>query len=348
MTSSKGCVSWKGTDVSNGETGFITVWHFDFDELKTKCPLHCEYITKPLKCQGHITTFLSELYERGKYLVNNVKHKNLVRYLAVNISFLFTTNKLKIQVVQEFIDGKSIRRISDDGKFPNHRQIGKEVLESIVYLQNKPTEILHGYLNDKSIFLDESGVWRVSDFELIPYLMYLKGKHNMHTENDVYALGNLIAQLKEIADKSTTDFIEKCQRGRVLQNSDLLKHPFLSNNSCCDRELQTNSNQSIKNFSIEKQLGRGSFGIVLKAKHELDQKPYALKIVEMPEDEHEYEKADRETDLISRINHKYIARHLTSWKEKNVNITEFRKLYDDICSNDGSMIYTASSELDYS
>lgn len=345
MHSTKGCVSWKGRDIKSGSVAFITVWDFEIDQIQTKCPMSCEYIAKPQKCKGHenvLRDILIGLAKRAKYLINNVKHKNLVRYLALNI--YLCGPKLRIKVAQELIDGESIRSICENGQLVNVSAIGKEVLESIIYFQNKPTEITHGYVNDKSIFLDKSGMCRVSDFDLIPYLMYLKGVHNMHNESDVNALGNLIAQLRDIIMVSTNDFIDKCRgHGHVIQNSDLLKHHFLSNNWYCNKKPKNRNNQSIESFVIEKELGQGSFGVVLKAKQQIDKKSYAIKIVEMPEDKHQYEKAEREAELISRINHKNIARYITSWKQENVNLTEFREQYGS-CIDDESMATGTCSE----
>lgn len=305
--------------------------------------MSCDHIAKPQNCPGHtdfIHNILMELAKRAKYLINNVKHKNLVRYLAFNV-YVVDGQRFRIKIAQEFIDGESVRSICEKGQLVNVSAIAKEVLDSIIYLQNKPTEVLHGYLNDKSIFLDKAGVCRVADFDLISYMVYLKGVGSMHTESDVNALGNLIAQLRDIIMKSTNDFVDQC-RGQNIQNSDLLKHRFLSNNWYC-KPKNDNSDQSIDNFIIEKKLGEGSFGVVLQAKQELDKKSYAIKIVEMPEKKRQYEKAEREAVLISRINHKNIARYITSWKQENVNLTEFREQYGT-CIDDDSMITDSVSE----
>lgn len=337
--------------MKNGSNAFITVWVFEVDQINVKCPMSCEYIVKPEKCQGHWNikdTVLDELGKRAKYLINNVKHKNLVRYLALNIyllQFLARTSVLQIEVSQDFVEGESIRSICENGQLVNVIAIGKEVLQSISYLHNKPTELLHGYLNEKSIFLDKSGVCRVSDFDLIPYLMYLKGVHKLHQENDFEAVGKLVGGLSEITWKSSCDFVDKCRSGLVIHHSDLLEHHFLSNN-CYSNKKQKNNGLSIENFSIEEELGRGSFGVVLKAKQEIDKKSYAIKIVEMPENKNEYEKAAREAELISRINHKNVVRYITSWKQESVNLTEFRKQYG-ICCVDESMVSETVSEYDF-
>lgn len=330
----------------NGSAAFLTTWDFRMDECDLKCPITCEYIAKPGQCPGHdcedrFSTIALDLVNRAKYLIRNVKHKNLVQYLGLNVYLIFD-EFVRIQIAQEFIEGESIRNLCQNGQFMNVAAITKEVLESIIYVQKKPTEVVLGYLNDKSIFLDKSGVCRVSDYDLIPYLMYLKGNNILHEESDVSALGTLIAQLRDISLKSTNDFIDECHSGRVLQSSDLLKHNFLSNNWYCHKKERKNSH-SIENFLIESEIGRGSFGAVLKAKHEVDKKLYAIKVVEMPAKKSEYEKFAREAELISRINHRNVVRYITSWTQENVNIAEFRKQYS-LASDDESMTTESLSE----
>lgn len=315
--------------------------------------MSCEYLAKPQKCQGHandnnnngrtrFVVILRELVEKVKYLINNVKHKNLVRYLAMNV-FYSVNSKIRIQLVQEFIEGESIRNICETGQLVNVAGISKEILSSILYMQNKNADVTNGYLNDKSIFLDKSGVCRVADFDLIPYLMYLKGVDVPHKESDVNALGTLVAQLRDTLVKSTNDFINQCQSGRIIQYSDLMKHNFLSNNWYRNKKPRNNSH-SIENFRIEEELGRGSFGVVLKAKQDVDKKFYAIKIVEMPENQNHYEKCAREAELISRINHKNVVRYITSWKQQNVKLAEFRKYYDFRTEYESMAIGSSSSE----
>lgn len=312
--------------------------------------MSCENITKPQNCQGHANNIydhsgrcnlLRDLVNKAKYLIKNIKQKNLVQYLGLNIYYYLNDKKLKVQVAQEFIDGESIQSIFENGKSINVTAVAKGVLDSIIYMQYKPTEVTHGYLNDKSIFIDKSGLCRVADFDLIPYLMYLKGVDVLHKESDVNALGNLIAQLRDTLLKSTNDFIDQCRSGRIIQYSDLSKHSFLSNNSCCNQKPRNNSH-SIDNFCIEKEIGRGSFGVVLKAKQEVDEKFYAIKIIEMPESQNQYEKFAREAELISRINHRNVVRYITSWTQKNVNLPEFRKQYSISSESDDESMATGT------
>lgn len=356
MSGSKGCTSWKGKDKRNGRTAFMTIWQFEETQIEKKCPISCEYTGKPIECEGHKSTLvplyyvvLKDLIERARYLINNVKHRNLVQYLALNIYAYVEDDdhpiRYKIKVAQEFIEGESIQSICEKGQSVNVSAIGKEIMESITYFQNKSTEITHGYLNEKSIFLDKNGVCRVADYDLIPYLMYLNGMYSMHIGSDLKALGNVIARLRDITFKSTNDFIDQCHSGRVIFYSDLLKHPFLSNIRCCNKKPQNNG-QSITNFIIEEELGRGSFGVVLKAKQQADEKSYAIKLVKMPRSKNEYEKVEREAELISRIKHKNVVRYITSWKQEKVNLAEFEERYG-FCFDDDESMVSGTSEYEF-
>lgn len=303
--------------------------------------MSCEYIAKPSKCEGHrntIKAILKEFHTRANFLIKRIEHKNLVRYVACRGAL--DDHFLRIYLAQEFVEGESIRSICENGQLLNISAVGKEVLESIIYLQNKSNGITHGYMSDKTVFLDNSGVCRVTHYNLIPYLMYLNGVYDIHKESDMNALGKLIDQLSGILLKSSHDFVTKCCSGRIVNNSGLLKHPFISN--VYHNEKSTKSGLSIENFDIEKELGRGSFGIVLKAKQHVDKNIYAIKIIVMPENKNVYEKFSREAELMAGINHKNIVRYITSWKQK-VNLPEFRKQYD-ICSDDESMGSESSSE----
>lgn len=305
--------------------------------------MSCEYITKPTKCKGHkntIKAILNEFHVRADFLIKKVRLKSLVRY--VHCSSTVDKFYLKIYLVQEFVEGiRNIRSICENDRLFNISAIGKDVLESIVYLQNMSIGITHGYLSGKSIFLDHSGVCRVSHYNLIPYLKYLQGVYEIHKESDMNALGKLINDLSNVLLESTRDFVIKCRSGRITNTSDLLKHPFISNIHYNEKPRKIGL--SLINFDIEKELGRGSFGVVLKAKQHVDKKVYAIKIISMPRNKNAYEKFSREAELMAGINHKNIARYITSWKQMN-NPSEFQNQSSARHDNEPMDVSQSSSE----
>lgn len=325
---------WRGKDVETGEYVFISRWVFDVKRIKQKCPMSCEKVAKPLECQKHsnsIKGIFEEFVTRANYLIKRVKHKNLVHYVGVACSQ--DEHYVRIDLAQEFIEGECVRSICNEDRLLNISVIAKEVLESITYLHNKSEGITHGYLKDGSIFLDSNGTCRVADYNLIPYLRYLNGMSDIHTESDLAALGNLIDRLTGTMVKSSSNFVTKCCSGRIVDNSNLLKHPFISN--VYQRKRPISTGLSIQNFEIEKKLGQGSFGTVFRAKQNVDKKIYAIKTIFMPEDKRLCKKFSREAELMAKINHKNIVRYITSWKQE-VNVSEFRKEYDIDSDDDDS------------
>lgn len=208
---------WKGKDVETGEYVYISMWSFAVKDIERKCPMSCAHIAQPLKCEGHenaVNAILEEFHERANFLIKKVKHENLVRYVGVDSSL--DAHSLKIRVAQEFVDGESIRSIYENGKLLNIFKVGKEMLESIIYLQKKSSGITHGYLNADSVYLDNSGVCRITMYyDLIPYLMYLNGWQDIHKESDLNSFGKLIQQLSGMMINSLNDFVAKFCSGRI-------------------------------------------------------------------------------------------------------------------------------------
>lgn len=196
--------------------------------------------------------------DRAKFLIQKVYHRNLVRYTSMRCTIYYDTFYVILE--QEYVNGMSIKSICENGELPNVPAVAKNVLLAIKYLHNMNPEITHDYLKSESIFLEDgSAVIRVADYDLIPYLMYLNGNHDIHKINDFNALGLLVQSFDEIISKSTADFVDKCCSGRVLNHSQLFQHSFLSNDWVKNRATFHGS-AVLKDFEIEKWLGGGSFG----------------------------------------------------------------------------------------
>lgn len=229
-------------------------------------------------------------------------------------------------LVQEYINGISIKQLCSEGKNPSLNVIAKETLNAITYLHEMNPVVTHNYLNDGSIFLDKSGVCRIADYDLVPYLMYLKGTHKMHEVNDLQALGHLIKSLEELITESKNDFIEQCCSGRVLSHAKLSQHSFLSNGWVKNYQPYQRIS-SLEKFDIKKKIGSGSFGCVLQARR--GKKSYAIKLIRIQSKENkEFEQMEREVEIISGIQHENVVGYVHSWRE-TVNLAALENYIDD-------------------
>lgn len=315
--SQKGCASFKAQS-NDGTAVFITIWKIDLESIGGKCPITCKKITSKNECSEHDDDLLEAFEARAKYIVENVKHSNLVRYLDVNCVIM--DESLIVHLVQEYIEGASVKDLYGQDVLPTLAPIAEMLLKSISYLHSMDPKIVHGYISDASIFLGKSAVYRVADYHLVPYLMYLQDKHSMNTTTDFEALGTLIASKNRIVQFFANDFVEQC---RSSQSTcwDLLSHVFLSNAHIGEANTIYNG-PFLNHFEIEEILGSGSYGNVVKAKHPNGQESFALKLIELPRgSKGQYGKVKREVELISQVSHENVVKYITSW-EQSVNITE--------------------------
>lgn len=291
--------------------------------------MSCKKVARPEECDVHlhddntVYLILQEFQERADYLIAKANHHNLVRYLSVRCDI--RVDEFTVCLVQEYIEGENVKSLCEQNKLPNVSSIAKEITEALKYLHKM--NVTHDYLKTESMFLDKFGVIRVADYDLVPYLMYLNGNHNIHEINDIEAMGLIVESLQDTIMRLTNDFVDQCRSGRVLTHSQLLQHPFLSNDWAKNRGT-IYGNGLLEHFEIENWLGGGNYGVVLRAKHNTDKRSYAMKFIEVPNDQKELEQMEREAQIISRINHRNIVRYITSWKQP-INITELEKYIED-------------------
>lgn len=69
-------------------------------------------------------------------------------------------------------------------------------------------------------------------------------------------------------------------------------------------------------------------GDVFQAKYNTDQRLYAIKFIKAPDNSKDLEHMQREVDIMSSINYRYIVRYTTSWKQL-VNFSELYEYIDD-------------------
>lgn len=314
----KSCAVFKGKSIDD-EDVILTIWKIDLATIHDKCPISCE--VRGSKCNHNAEEIAAEFSKRAQFLINNVNNVNLVPYLKVECNLL--NGDLIVSLVQESIEGASIKKLFEQGVVPSLPLMAESVLKAISYLHSMDPKIKHSRIDECSVVLDKSGVYRMTDFHLIPYLMYLKGAR-LHPADadDLSAFGFLMEYGNIKTQRLIKDFISKCCSEKEQSCWDLLSHEYLTN----VHSIKSNpiyDGPFLKHFDIDKgKLGSGSFGSVIKAKHSNGQDSYALKLVEIPRgSENKYKKVRREVELISQLNHDNVIKFVRSW-EQEVNLAE--------------------------
>lgn len=343
--SQKGCISFSGIDSETGQLLYITEWNIKYAQLESKCPIYCK--NESNKCGAHTTEEIITCIERELSQLSQIKHKNLVSYEAVVC--LRRKESVIVYLVQDFVLGTSVNSISNSlgWSYSGVGIIAKGILDGLIYLHNKG--ISHSNIDGFSVFLDNSGICRVTDFWLVSYLSYLMGASNNGKQigGDLPALGHLVESLVQLPSSDMFDFIEQCKSERTLTASDLLEHPFLSS----ERSNGVNISQPIcvqpgkkiaelsmhtsimpsgrsrlqTEFEVLQWLGKGAYGDVLKVKNILDNRQYAIKRIPLTTRSRQiFKKMTREVELLSRLNHENVVRYFNSWIE-NANESDLKK-----------------------
>ncbi|WFD42847.1 non-specific serine/threonine protein kinase [Malassezia psittaci] len=100
----------------------------------------------------------------------------------------------------------------------------------------------------------------------------------------------------------------------------------------------------LSDFEEVEFLGKGAFGVVVKAKNKLDGRFYAVKKVRLSSSAAEEERTMREIMTLSRLDHPHIVRYVTCWIEET-QVPAFSGLAPDSSSN---LSMTTSQQLDAS
>lgn len=325
----KGCKSHYATKASCGKEVFITSWSFNVHKIKEKCPINCDQISKCCDHEhGDIIALVKAFKERANYLIHNVDHSNLVRYL--DVSCTESNEIITIHVVQDYVKGaKSVRNLSANGILPDLPPIAEWLIKVISYLEKMKPKIHHGYINDGSIFVDCSGIYRFGDYHLIPYLMYLKGQRHFCEIDDVKALGLFLDHKNKSFQHVSKDFIEKCCSNETKWKcQELLAHEFLSNVHIGEA-TSTYIGPLLNQFEFIESLGQGSDGCVIKVRQPATDEYFALKIIKIPiGSKGKYTKVKRETQLIPKVKHKHVVEYLANW-EQTIDASELGISFDD-------------------
>lgn len=343
--SQNGCISYSGIDSEKGQLLYITEWFFKYSQLESKCTINCKNDLN--KCGGHSIDEIITGIEMEIMHLSQIRHKNLVTYEGV--SCLRRKEGVIIYLLQEFVHGTSVNCITNALGWSNSgvSVVAKGIIEALIYLHNNG--ISHSNIHAGSVFIDNLGVCRVTDFSFITYMHYLMGVSKMseQTGGDLPALGHLIESMLQLPNPDMFDFIEQCKSERTLTASDLLEHPFLLPDRLNDAvvapflvrekkvsdlvpmhtQIHTSTGRSRleTEFEVLQWLGQGAYGDVLKVKNILDNRQYAIKRIPLTAHSRQiFKKMTREVELLSRLNHENVVRYFNSWIE-NSSMTDLKK-----------------------
>lgn len=311
-------------------------------------------------CGGHTVDEIVQSMEKQVLHLSQLQHKNLISYECMLC--MKKKEGIILYLVQDFVLGASINSISGSLGWSNTgvSTIAKGILEALIFLHNKG--VSHSNLDDCSVFMDNSGACRVTDFSLVPYLTYLIG-NEAEKLRDLPALGYLIETLLHIPTVDMYDFIEKCKSERTLSASDLLEHPFLLSIESTESQalrpiyiaekkaeelpihatVPTGRSRLGTEFEVLQWLGQGAYGDVLKVKNILDNRQYAIKRIPLTSRSRQiYKKMTREVELLSRLNHENVVRYYNSWIE-SASESDLDK-YTSFNNTDGDVSHSLDSE----
>lgn len=341
--SQKGCVAFSGIDLESGQLLYITEWNIRYPQLESKCIANCNRTANDQKCNGHTIDEIVQSVEKQVTILESLVHKNLIAYECVLC--MKKKEGIVLYLVQDFVLGTSISSISGSlGWCPEGASIvAKGVLDALIFLHNNG--ISHRNLYDCTVFMDNSGTIRVTDFAVVPYLLELIGGQRSN-QGDLPALGALIESLSTTPHFEMQDFIEKCKSERTLSASALLDHPFLrptlpgeptravTSTALAIPERAFNISPGIHQAAINtggrsrlhtefkelEFLGQGAYGDVMKVRNVLDNREYAIKRIPLSaRNKQLYKKMTREVELLSRLNHENVVRYYNSWIESDTS-----------------------------
>lgn len=208
--SQRGCIAYSGVDIHSGQLLYITEWNIKYSQLEPPCSGNgkCHWSAES-KCVGnHRVEELIASIEKQVSSLAQLQHKNIIQYECVLC--IKRKEGLVVYLVQDFLLGTSVFSISStfgwcmDGA----RMVARGVLDSLVFLHNKG--VSHSHLLDSTVFMDNTGNIRCTDFSLVPNLLELiSGAGQSSTRGDLPALGALVEGLMPTNCYEIRDFVDK-------------------------------------------------------------------------------------------------------------------------------------------
>lgn len=212
--SQKGCVAYTGIDLDSGQLLYVTEWTIKYSQLDQKCGNggHCYWLATEPKCGGnHRVDDVIAAIEKQVTTLSQLHHKNLIQYECVLC--IKRKEGLIVYLVQDFLLGTSLLNISSSLGWciEGVRMVARGVLDALVFLHNKG--VSHSHLMDSTVFMDNTGTLRCTDFSLVPNLLELVGGIGQHSvQGDLPAFGALIESLMSSHTYEMRDFIDKCAK----------------------------------------------------------------------------------------------------------------------------------------
>lgn len=319
--SMKGCINYSGIDLASGQLVYITEWSFKVTDLEAR----------GLK----VDALIEEVERRVADLVK-FRHKNLIAYEGVTCTR--KKESLVILLFQEFLLGISLFSISGTiGWCPEGASmVAKGVLDGLIFLHNNG--IVHGNILDSTVFMDNSGNIKLTDFSFVPFLQELMS--GQQSSKDFPAFGTLLESLIPTSPLEMRNFINICKNEQFVNVLDLMEQPFL-HPMVSNEHSQTPDDQKVLSMvpprpvdihmpfivtsdssRLESEfieigyIGKGAFGDVLKVRNKLDNRQYAIKRIPLSSKNKQlYKKMTREVELLSRLCHENVVRYFNSWVE---------------------------------
>ncbi|XP_054730561.1 eIF-2-alpha kinase GCN2 [Anastrepha obliqua] len=269
--SRKGRVAYAGIDDDNGQLLYLTEWTIKYSQLEQKCGNggHCYWLHSAPKCKGnHSVDDVMASIEKRVLMLSNLHHKNIIQYQCV----LCVKRKegLIVYLAQDFLRGTSLRNISSSLGWciEGVRMVAQGVLDALVFLHNKG--VSHSHLLDSTVFLDNTGTLRCTDFSLVPNLLELIGDvEERPMRGDFPALGALIENLMPTHTVEMRDFIAKCFSDRTLSGSELLEHQFL-HASLLGHEDETDVHFALHQSAAQRRASGGAASLALQHKKQAE------------------------------------------------------------------------------
>lgn len=142
----KGCINYSGIDYATGKLYYITEWNVKHSSLDAR----------NLKVSEFIETINYKVQALTK-----LHHRNIVAYEGVLCNQ--ENDSVQVILIQEFILGISVCSMSGgcfNWNVESVSSMAKGILEGLIFLHNNG--ISHGNLCDSSVFLDSSGIIKIS------------------------------------------------------------------------------------------------------------------------------------------------------------------------------------------